>query len=111
MLNDGKWSKLFKTYYNVGFALVALRRDADGELGGFAITNNYARHYCLTRPPWPCFYPAGAIHCDAYSNASPTIRNCIITGGTAEVSKSCFGEPVCEVVVAGDVNGDCEINF
>ena len=32
-------------------------------------------------------------------------------GGTAEASKSYFGEPVCEVVVAGDVNGDCTVNF
>jgi hypothetical protein len=32
-------------------------------------------------------------------------------GGTVEASKSYFGEPVCEVVVAGDVNGDCTVNF
>ena len=32
-------------------------------------------------------------------------------GGTAEASKSYFGEPVCEIIVAGDINGDCEVNF
>jgi hypothetical protein len=32
-------------------------------------------------------------------------------GGTAQASKSYFGEPVCETIVAGDINGDCEINF
>lgn len=32
-------------------------------------------------------------------------------GGTAEASKSYFGQPVCEVVVAGDINGDCKVNF
>ena len=32
-------------------------------------------------------------------------------GGTAEASKSYFGEPVCETVVAGDINGDCKVNF
>lgn len=32
-------------------------------------------------------------------------------GGTAEASKSYFGEPPCETIVAGDINGDCEINF
>lgn len=32
-------------------------------------------------------------------------------GGTVEASKSWFGDPVCEVVVAGDVNGDCTVNF
>jgi len=32
-------------------------------------------------------------------------------GGTAEASKSYFGRPVCETIVAGDINGDCEVNF
>jgi hypothetical protein len=32
-------------------------------------------------------------------------------GGTAEASKSYFGEPVCETIVAGDVNGDCIVDF
>lgn len=32
-------------------------------------------------------------------------------GGTAEASKSYFGEPICETIVAGDINGDCIVNF
>jgi len=32
-------------------------------------------------------------------------------GGTAEASKSYFGEPVCETIIAGDINGDCKVNF
>jgi len=32
-------------------------------------------------------------------------------GGTAEASKSYFGEPLCETIVAGDVNGDCKVDF
>ena len=32
-------------------------------------------------------------------------------GGTAEASKSYFGEPVCETPVAGDINGDCKVDF
>jgi hypothetical protein len=32
-------------------------------------------------------------------------------GGTAEASKSYFGGPVCEIIVAGDVNGDCIVNY
>lgn len=32
-------------------------------------------------------------------------------GGTTEASKSYFGEPPCETIVAGDINGDCEVNF
>ena len=32
-------------------------------------------------------------------------------GGTAEASKSYFGQPICEAIVAGDVNGDCVVNL
>ena len=32
-------------------------------------------------------------------------------GGTGEASKSYFGKPPCETIMAGDVNGDCEIDF
>ena len=32
-------------------------------------------------------------------------------GGTTEASKSYFGRPVCEIIVAGDVNGDCIVNY
>jgi hypothetical protein len=28
-----------------------------------------------------------------------------------EASKSYFGEPVCETIVAGDINGDCKVDF
>jgi hypothetical protein len=32
-------------------------------------------------------------------------------GGTTEASKSYFGQPVCETIVAGDINGDCIVNL
>jgi len=32
-------------------------------------------------------------------------------GGMVEASKSYFGEPVCETIVAGDLNGDCRVDF
>ena len=32
-------------------------------------------------------------------------------GGTVEASKSYFGKPICETIVAGDINGDCIVNF
>jgi len=32
-------------------------------------------------------------------------------GGTAEASKSYFDQPICETIVAGDINGDCRVNF
>jgi len=31
-------------------------------------------------------------------------------GATAEASKSYFGEPVCETQLAGDINGDCNVD-
>jgi parallel beta-helix repeat protein len=32
-------------------------------------------------------------------------------GGTREASKSYFGKPPCETIVAGDINGDCIVDF
>ena len=32
-------------------------------------------------------------------------------GGTAEASKSYFGGPDCETIIAGDINGDCKVDF
>jgi hypothetical protein len=32
-------------------------------------------------------------------------------GGTAEASKSYFGKQPCETIIAGDINGDCVVNF
>lgn len=32
-------------------------------------------------------------------------------GGTREASKSYFGRPPCETIMAGDINGDCIVNF
>ena len=32
-------------------------------------------------------------------------------GGTAEASKSYFGKPPCEIIIAGDINGDCIVDF
>jgi len=32
-------------------------------------------------------------------------------GGTAEASKSYFGGPVCETIIAGDINGDCKVDY
>jgi len=32
-------------------------------------------------------------------------------GGTAQASKSYFGKPICETIIAGDINGDCKVDF
>ncbi len=32
-------------------------------------------------------------------------------GGTAQASKSHFGQAPCDSIVAGDLNGDCQVDF
>ena len=32
-------------------------------------------------------------------------------GGTGEASKSYFGEPPCDTIIAGDINGDCKVDL
>jgi len=32
-------------------------------------------------------------------------------GDTGESSKSYFGEPICGTIVAGDINGDCQVDW
>ncbi len=32
-------------------------------------------------------------------------------GGTAEASNSYFGKPPCRIIVAGDINGDCAVDY
>ena len=46
---------------------------------------------------WEFFPNGGFINMGAY-------------GGTPEASKAYFGEPVCETIVAGDINGDGQVN-
>ncbi len=53
--------------------------------------------------------PLGPIGLEPFPNGG--IVNMGAYGGTAEASKSYFGKPPCELIVAGDINGDCKINF
>jgi predicted outer membrane repeat protein len=53
--------------------------------------------------------PASPIGLEPFPNGG--IINMGAYGGTDEASKSYFGEPVCEIIVAGDINGDCKVNF
>ncbi|MCX5639090.1 MAG: hypothetical protein NTX52_15555, partial [Planctomycetota bacterium] len=53
--------------------------------------------------------PSSPIGLEPFPNGG--IINMGAYGGTAEASKSYFGEPVCETVIAGDINGDCKVNF
>ena len=53
--------------------------------------------------------PSSPIGLEPFPNGG--IINMGAYGGTEEASKSYFGEPVCETVVAGDINGDCKVNL
>jgi len=53
--------------------------------------------------------PASPIGLEPFPNGG--IINMGAYGGTPEASKSYFGEPVCETIVAGDINGDCIVNL
>ena len=49
-------------------------------------------------PIGPEFFPNGGF------------MNMGVYGGTAEASKTYFGGPICETIVAGDINGDGQVN-
>lgn len=53
--------------------------------------------------------PASPIGYEPFPNGG--IVNMGAYGGTIEASKSYFGEPLCETIVAGDINGDCKVDF
>jgi hypothetical protein len=53
--------------------------------------------------------PVSPIGLEPFPNGG--IINMGAYGGTVEASKSYFGEPVCETIVAGDINGDCKVDF
>ena len=53
--------------------------------------------------------PASPIGLEPFPNGG--IINMGAYGSTAEASKSYFGEPVCETIIAGDINGDCKVDL
>ena len=52
--------------------------------------------------------PMGPIGWEPFPNGG--FVNMGAYGGTPEASKTYFGEPVCETIVAGDINGDGQVN-
>ncbi|UCG47266.1 MAG: hypothetical protein JSU94_17460 [Phycisphaerales bacterium] len=53
--------------------------------------------------------PADPVGPESFPNGG--IVNMGAYGGTAEASRSYFGKPTCETIVAGDINGDCIVDF
>jgi len=53
--------------------------------------------------------PATSIMHEPFPNGG--LVNMGTYGGTAEASKSWFNAPVCEVIITGDINGDCRVDM
>jgi len=53
--------------------------------------------------------PNSPIGYDPFPNGG--VINMGAYGGTAQASKSYFGQPLCETVIAGDINGDCHVDI
>jgi len=58
-----------------------------------------------------CGYLVRGVECGLFQADNGRGINMRAYGGTPEASKSYFGEPVCETIVAGDINGDCMVNM
>jgi hypothetical protein len=63
----------------------------------------------VTSPCIDAGEPMSPIGYEQFPNGG--IINMGVYGGTAEASKSYFGEPVCEVITASDINGNCKVDF
>ncbi len=70
------------------------------------------RNWVLDDSTSPCIDAgnmAEAIAFEPFPNGG--IRNMGAYGGTGHASKSYFAAPPCETIVAGDINGDCDVNL
>jgi len=63
----------------------------------------------VTSPSIDAGDPMSLIMYEPFPNGG--IINMGAYGGTAGASKSYFGDPICETIIAGDINGDCRVNF
>ncbi len=63
----------------------------------------------MTSPCIDAGDPMSPIGLEPFPNGG--IVNMGAYGGTAEASKSYFGGPMCKAIVAGDINGDCKVDF
>ncbi|GAG24433.1 unnamed protein product, partial [marine sediment metagenome] len=79
------------------------------QAGRYAPTTQSWVYDDVTNPCIDAGNPLSPIGAEPFPNGG--IINMGAYGGTTEASKSYFGKPPCEIIVAGDVNGDCVVNF
>ena len=91
---------------------------ADPDNGDYALKSQAGRYdpngqaWVLDDVTSPCIDagdPMSPIGLEPFPNGGRV--NMGAYGGTAEASKSYFGEPPCETIIAGDINGDCIVDF
>ena len=91
---------------------------ADGDAGDFHLKSQAGRwlsddgRWTMDDVTGPCIDagdPLAPIGLEPFPNGGRV--NMGAFGGTAEASKSYFGGPVCETIVAGDIDGDCRVDF
>lgn len=132
-LDDVQWAQIGRVNENTRFDYCCVQ----GWTGGFTGVGNIDQPPLFVDPPhgdfhvksqagrwdtvrgaWvqdevtsPCIDagdPATPIMHEPFPNGG--VVNMGAYGGTAEASKSWFNAPVCEVIVAGDINGDCRVD-
>lgn len=103
---------------NIGRDPCFVRVGTSGDDGDYHLKSQAGRwdadegRWTIDETTSPCIDagdPSGPIGLEPFPNGG--IINMGAYGGTAEASKSYFGKPPCETIVAGDVNGDCAVDF
>ena len=79
------------------------------EIGNSKLRNGKWLLHDVTSPCIDAGDPMSPIGHEPFPNGG--IVNMGTYGGTAEASKSYFAKPVCETIVAGDINGDCKVDW
>jgi len=112
------FSVLQSDWYYGGNNIVADPCFADADNGDYHLKSQAGRWDpnteswvidAVTSPAIDAGDPADPVGFEPFPNGG--IINMGAYGGTAEASKSYFGIPPCETIVAGDINGDCKVNF
>jgi len=66
-------------------------------------------YHDVTSPCIDAGNPMSPIGTEPFPNGG--IANMGAYGGTAEASKSYFDKPPCKTIIAGDINGDCKVDY